>query len=512
VITRQIEMRKIAYVHDSPDHAPIETRWKVPRFLASRGFTDMVIADQFTGAQNLLLENADEGIARVTLSQLDERIHDCLNAGLRPWVMQDLFTLSADFPHPSEGTRGCACSSEVWDAYTENTLALLARFPDLEGLIFRFGESFTSPHTWAIAHNPLACTCARCEEAGSVGIVQKFVENLGTIVCDFGDRHCILRLWDLGDDGIHANFGRQADALSTWNNDERFMVSVKHTQTDYWRHQPWNSTIDMLGPPRLVELQCEREYEFVGMVPNWLGELWANGPGECGERGETGMANLRPPHWAGLIILPRGGGWARPLASDELWAEMNVHAAVALGDDPTRDPNDILEEWMQSVGFASESSGVTADLALLLEASSDLVLNLRYLRTYQALTEQLWMPSENWFRDDTFVPGACAIIANAVTEAGVADDLRQERALTTALAERHLDGAELAFTEGQPLGEHPKAAFVLDSYRFAHRFAEWTEALWNELLAAAPLDRDAARAMIEARLAADPLPPLRVLD
>ena len=75
MITRQIEMRKIAYVHDTPDHAPIETRWKVPRFLASRGFTDMVIADQFTGAQNLLLENADEGIARVTLSQLDERIH-----------------------------------------------------------------------------------------------------------------------------------------------------------------------------------------------------------------------------------------------------------------------------------------------------------------------------------------------------------------------------------------------------------------------------------------------------
>ena len=84
--------------------------------------------------------------------------------------------------------------------------------------------------------------------------------------------------------------------------------------------------------------------------------------------------------------------------------------------------------------------------------------------------------------------------------------------MTTAVAERHLDGAEMAFTAGQPLGEHPKAEFVLESYRFAHRFAEWTEALWNELLAAAPLDREAAHALIDARIAADPLPPLRVLD
>ena len=91
-------------------------------------------------------------------------------------------------------------------------------------------------------------------------------------------------------------------------------------------------------------------------------------------------------------------------------------------------------------------------------------------------------------------------------------DVSHFQALTTALSERHLEGAELAFAAGQPLGEHPKAAFVLDSYRFAHRFAQWTEALWNELLAAAPLDREAARALIGARLSADPLPPLRVLD
>ena len=53
-----------------------------------------------------------------------------------------------------------------------------------------------------------------------------------------------------------------------WGGDPRFFVSIKHTMTDYWRHQPWNPSMTEPGPARLVEFQCEREYEFIGMVPN----------------------------------------------------------------------------------------------------------------------------------------------------------------------------------------------------------------------------------------------------
>ena len=72
------------------------------------------------------------------------------------------------------------------------------------------------------------------------------------------------------EEGIHANRILQSKVLSKWGGDPRFFVSIKHTMTDYWRHQPWNPSMTEPGPARLVEFQCEREYEFIGMIPNWM--------------------------------------------------------------------------------------------------------------------------------------------------------------------------------------------------------------------------------------------------
>ena len=108
------------------------------------------------------------------------------------------------------------------------------------------------------------------------------------------------------------------------------------------------------GPARLVEFQCEREYEFIGMVPNWMGPEWSQGPIECGEFGRTGLANSRPLDWAGSWIIPIGGGWSNRHVKHSLWADMNVHAALALTIDPERDSSDILSEWISENSLPKE--------------------------------------------------------------------------------------------------------------------------------------------------------------
>ena len=143
--------------------------------------------------------------------------------------------------------------------------------------------------------------------------------------------------------------------------------------------------------------------------------------------------------------------------------------------------------------------------------SSDLILHLRYLPTFQDLTDQIWMPSHNWFRDDTFVPGACAHIANLVFEADKSDSLLADWDFSLIIARTPLACAEELFDGGQ-FTDHPKAGFILDSYRWATRFAELSESMWNELLSSTPLDREKTRAIIEGNLANYPLPPLRCLD
>jgi hypothetical protein len=361
--------------------------------------------------------------------------------------------------------------------------------------------------------------------------VVRFLEQ---IVCKELDKMCIFRLWDLGEQGMHADAGLTADVLEDWSGDKRFIVSVKHTVTDHWRYQPWNPNITTLAPPTLIEFQCEREYELLGLIPNWLGDLWARGPQECGERELSGVANARPAHWAGVYILPRGGGWAAPRATNDMWAEMNIFAACALCADPEKDPAEILGEWMRKAGFSD-----AAEPLALFRDSEELMLQLRYLPSYRLITQQLWMPAENWFRDDTFVPGAITKVVHLHLQASLQDALLLQRQDAQELAEAHLTRASRLYGPSGLSSSHPRSGFVLASYAFAVHFARWTRQMFQRLIEQAcsgseiasddfpsvdagagdastrsnnGLNRETTRQIIQEMLDEDPLADFRVLE
>ena len=471
---------RIAYVHDSPLHESLATDYRDTTRLARLGFTDVVISDQMSGC-----------LFGIT-PELVQRIDSAIDSGLGVWLMDDLFTL------PADSEAGCPGRDDSWEITANAIRDVIEAAPQIRGLVFRYGETFESSITDLKRVDILRCECIHCSSMDGISRRRKVVELLESVVCREMGKRCILRLWDLSEEGVHANRFLQSNVLKKWGGDPRFFVSVKHTLTDYWRHQPWNPSIAEEGPARLIEFQCEREYEFIGMVPNWMGPEWSQGPVECGERGWTGIANVRPKDWAGSWIIPIGGGWSSRHASSELWADMNLHTALALTTEPNRDAGEILSEWIMENGLPMESKS-------LFEKSSELILRLRYLDVWRVIANQRWMPSENWFRDDNFVPGACAIIANTVVEQGMADLLRSERALASAMARSHLLEAEQL-----PNCEHTE--FILSSYRWALQFAEWTEETWNQLLDATPLTRTESKELLLRRLEENPLAPLSVMD
>ena len=471
---------RIAYVHDSPLHESLSTDYRDTNHLARLGFTDVVISDQMSGC-----------LFGIT-PELVQRIDSATDSGLGVWLMDDLFTL------PADSEAGCPGLDDSWEITANAIREVIEAAPQIRGLVFRYGETFESSITGLKRVDILRCECIHCSSMDGISRRRKVVELLESVVCREMGKRCILRLWDLSEEGVHANRFLQSNVLKKWGGDPRFFVSVKHTLTDYWRHQPWNPSIAEEGPARLIEFQCEREYEFIGMVPNWMGPEWSQGPVECGERGWTGIANVRPKDWAGSWIIPIGGGWSSRHASSELWADMNLHTALALTTDPNRDAGEILSEWIMENGLPMESKS-------LFEKSSELILRLRYLDVWRVIANQRWMPSENWFRDDNFVPGACAKIANTVVEQGMADLLRSERALASAMARSHLLEAEQL-----PNCEHTE--FILSSYRWALQFAEWTEETWNQLLDSTPLTRTESKEILLRRLEENPLAPLSVMD
>jgi hypothetical protein len=479
---------RIAYVHDSPLHGILPTSYRDPKKLFELGFTDVVVADQMSGCLGAALEGAPEN----SFSELNAKVQQAKDAGLAVWLMDDIFTL------PRNCDAGCPGRDDTWEITAQAIRETLEEIPEVRGLVMRFGETFDSPDDWVKRVDMLQCDCIGCASLDGIERRRKVVEMLENVVCREMGKRCILRLWDIGESGIHADRFLQGKVLSKWSGDPRFMVSVKHTITDYWRHQSWNPSIADPGPPRLVEFQCEREYEFIGMVPNWQGPEWSQGANECGEFGTRGLSNVRPEDWAGMWIIPLGGGWSSRHATSELWADMNVHTALSLCSNPERNPDEILAEWMQIRGLPDEARS-------LFVKSPDLILRLRYLDVWRLIKNQRWMPAENWFRDDNFVPGACAKIANEVSKQKMRDLLRSERLLATAMARTHLQEAEAL-----PLCEY--SDFIVSSYRWALQFAEWTEITWNHLLDAVPLTRDAAKQILLRRMELDPLPPLSVMD
>src|SRR5690606_33238860 len=102
--------------------------------------------------------------------------------------------------------------------------------------------------------------------------------------------------------------------------DDRLVLSFKFTQTDFWRYQRWNpSSLTFGGRPILYELQCQREFEGKGGVPNWQAPLWRDGAPEVAED-VAGLANVADRvNLAGLWAWVRGGGWGGPFVASESW-------------------------------------------------------------------------------------------------------------------------------------------------------------------------------------------------
>lgn len=307
-------------------------------------------------------------------------------------------------------------------------------------------------------------------------MVVRFLED---VVCKRLNKYCILRTWDLGEKGLHANKKFQEEVVSALDGDEKIILSSKMSQTDYWRYQPWNDSLNITEPARILECQCQREYEFKGLIPNWLGPMLAEGSIECGERGVSGLAHRAPPNWAGVLTWSRGGGWGGPHPVDELWIGLNVWSAATLAKQPNSDLTEILETWLAKERFEGEG---TEHFATLLKESEGLVLALRYLETYRKVNPQTWIPSENWLRDDIIQADALAKLTRLILAANKGAELLIEREEAIAIAANQHDRARKLFDEGGLLSHHSKAGFILDSYQFAHDFAIWSHKMFEFLL------------------------------
>lgn len=201
--------------------------------------------------------------------------------------------------------------------YGELVRTLLDDFPVIDGLILRIGESDGTDVKDPI-RTRLHLTHSR--------ETNRFLRELLPVFDERG-RDLILRTWTVGAHRIgDLIWHRQTLARTLKGIDSpRFIVSMKHGESDFFRYLPLNQAFFRTPHPKIIEFQARREYEGAGEYPSYIG--W-----EC-ERFAHELQEAR--NVVGVSVWCQTGGWHRfrrlsflEDAGDASWIRFNTAAVV----------------------------------------------------------------------------------------------------------------------------------------------------------------------------------------
>ena len=270
---------------------------------------------------------------------------------------------TADYFSHSPGTRAALGGDpdRLSHAFIGMVRTFFERFPDAAGIILRIGETdgldvrgdFRSE---LVLKRP-------AEVRGFLQRVLPVFEQLGKTL--------VFRTWTVGAYPVGdllwnpMTFTRVFAGVTS----PALLVSIKHGDSDFFRHLPINPTLLCPGVRKVVELQARREYEGCGEYPSFIG--WDV---EQIRRRLEGAPDI-----AGISLWVQTGGWTvfRRLAfleSASPWTDLNAYAAVCVFRD--RIPAeaalmDYCRDRLHSFAYA--------DLIELARLSDEVVKELLYL-------------------------------------------------------------------------------------------------------------------------------------
>jgi hypothetical protein len=195
---------------------------------------------------------------------------------------------------------------------------VLDDFPQLSGIILRIGESDGND-----VKDPIRTRLHLRDPEETNRLLRKLIPAF-----DSRGKTMILRTWTVGAHRIgdliwhRGTLAETLDGLDSPN----FIVSMKHGESDFFRHIPLNKAFFRVKQRKIIELQARREYEGAGEYPSYIGNAC-----ETFARELEGAENM-----AGISVWCQTGGWHRfrRLAflpgntHPDTWIRLNAAAAI----------------------------------------------------------------------------------------------------------------------------------------------------------------------------------------
>lgn len=360
--------------------------------------------------------NSDERVwVLANAGRIDARIRQIHAAGLKALYFDDIITfpqslvsiyhdqivdsqgrVNLDFSMTQQILR--VMLNEVFD-----------RFPDLDGLVIRTGESYLFNVPYFTGNNPI--TRAAASHLILLGILRDEV-------CVKRGKLVFYRTW--GFDGFASDPSYYLSVADNIEPHPNLIFCVKHTAGDFWRTIPFNPTIGIGEHPQVVEIECQREYEAKGATPDYVLNGVIDGFEEYhGSAPPVGLADVAGnPVFQGIWTWSRGGGWRGPYIPDEMWCDLNAYVASHWAQNIHRSEADVFGDYMTEAGLRGQDRDRFRQLAL---ASASGVLHGHYSTLFQ-------VRSLTWTRDQ-FLGGSDkelagdfgTIYANGLVDAVIAE-------------------------------------------------------------------------------------------
>lgn len=479
-------------VHHNPGEKPFETSFLNPEKLDSYGYNGQVFkhincAVFLEEYDSQLWEGREE--ERKFIENLSANIaaqnRRTKEAGLQLFYHIDLFVLPKVLIE-KHGDRLLNPTTGRIDLDAPDTMKvheilfreLFQRFPEVDGLIIRVGETYLYDTPYHVGNGPIRdnhyTSDGRNEEAEKEKYV-RLLQFLREKVCVELDKTVIFRTWDCYPDKLHANPAYYRDVTEQIKPHEKLVFSIKHTALDFWRRVKFNECLLLGAHNQVVEVQCQREYEGKGAHPMYVMDGVINFFEENEQK--KGLRDIvQDSRMEGLYIWSRGGGWHGPYLQNELWCDLNAYVIAQYGKNPHRTEEEIFFSYTGNILHLDEkNAGIFREICL---KSAQAILHGRYCEAFDKQYEESIVPCKNWMRDDCLGFGAPLeemkeyLKNNGLTEAA----LREKAESVRIWEEIEALSQEISCPDSKT------EEYIRTSCKYGLRLYQVVEAIWKKLL------------------------------
>lgn len=278
---------------------------------------------------------------------------------------------------------------------------LFWRFPNLDGLVIRHGETYLHDAPFHKGESP----------ARSVEEHVLFLNILREEICVKRNKKLYYRTWDF--ENLHVRPDMYISVMNSVQVHPNLYISIKHVNYDFNRGYPFNKTIGIGEHNQIVEVSINQAGCYgKNAHPYYIGKGVIEGWNDLDEK--KGIRDLYDTSIVkGFWLWTWGDGWYGPYFDNEFWVNLNEYVIRTYINSPQRKEEEIFYDYAMNVLHLDRTSAeYLRRLCLLSEDAVFLGQDTKLLK------RNVW-----WIRDQ-FLTG---INLNEVVEKGMENLILEEK-------------------------------------------------------------------------------------